>query len=100
MTDNQAVMDDKTLYIAIKARLEKADVEIAAQNWESANGLVKQALAELGDRYSSPSLRDDSGMSLVIAEVQEKKEGKLDSAVHLRRDILAERLERLRSKIR
>jgi len=99
MSNNQIVMDDKTLYITIKVQLEKADAEITAQNWEAANKLLKQALVELGDRYTRSDTIDDSGMKLIAAELQER-EGKPDNAAHVRRRILAERLEMLRSKIK
>jgi len=98
-TEGQAIMDDKTLYMAISVQLEKIDAEIAAQNWKVASELLKQALAELGNRYTRSDTIDDSGMGLIAAELQER-EGKPDNAAHVRRRILAERLEMLRSKIK
>ena len=97
--EGQAIMNDKKLFMTISAQLEKIDAEIAAQNWEAANKLLKQALAELGDRYTRSDTIDDSGMKLIAAELQER-EGRLDNAAHVRRRILAERLEMLRSKIK
>ena len=99
MSNNQIVMNDKTLYTVIKAQLEKADVEIAAQNWEVANKIIKQAMGELGDHYYCPEIEDDTGLKLIEADIFEK-EGKLDNAVRARRRILASRLEMLRSKIK
>jgi len=99
MSNNHVVMDDKTLYITIKAQLEKADAEIAVQNWEAANKLIKQALDELGDRYYCLEVEDDTGLKLIAADNQEKG-GRPDNAAHVRRSMLAERLEMLRSKIK
>jgi hypothetical protein len=90
-------MEDRLCLMVIDAQLTKADAEIAAQNWETANKLLKQALAELGDRYVCPDVIDDTGMKLMAADLQEK-EGKLDNAAHVRRRMLADRLEMLRSK--
>jgi len=90
-------MDNKTLVITIQIRLEKADAEMAAQNWKEANKLLKQALVELGDRYVRSDTIDDSGMKLIDADILEE-EGKIDRAARVRRRILAERLEMLKSK--
>ncbi|MDR2881503.1 MAG: hypothetical protein LBV29_06345 [Azoarcus sp.] len=98
MSGDQPIVDDKTLFISIKAQLEKVDTEIAAQNWEAASRLIRQALAELGDRYTRSDTIDDSDMKLIAADIQEK-EGRLDNAANVRRRILAGRLEMLRSKI-
>jgi hypothetical protein len=99
MSNNQAILDDETLFITAKAQLEKADAEIAAQNWEAANKLIKQALAEVGDRYVRSDTIDETGMKLIAADSQEK-EGRLDNAVRVRRKMLASRLEMLGRKIR
>ena len=97
-TEEQNIMDDKTLFMTITVQLKKADAEIAAQNWETANELIKQALTELDDRYVRSDVIDDSGMKLIAANIQER-EGKLDNAVRSRRRTLAGRLELLKSKI-
>jgi len=56
-------------------------------------------LVELGDRYTRSDTIDDSGMKLIAADNQEKG-GSPDNAAHVRRRILAERLEMLKSKIK
>ena len=89
--------DDKTLLKEIHAQLEKADAAIAAQHWEGADKLIRQALAELGDRYVCPGTLDETGMKLIAADLQER-EGKLDEAVRMRRKMLVARLEMLRGK--
>ena len=98
MIDNQTV-DDKTLFIRIQAQLEKADVVIKTQNWEEANKLLKQALDELGSRYLIENSRDNSGYRLAIDADRPEREGRLDAAAHVRRRILADRLESLRRKM-
>jgi hypothetical protein len=100
INNNQNNMDDKTLFAKIKVLIEKADTERLAQNWKEANELLKQALAELGYRYMRENLRDDSGYRLVAADIQEFVEGKLDSAVRERRNVLVERLKLLERKIK
>ena len=90
-------LDDNALLNVINAQLEKVDVEIAAQNWEAADTLIKYALAELGDRYVCPDAIDETGMKLIAANLQER-EGRLDNAVRVRRNMLAARLEMFRSK--
>jgi len=90
-------MNDKNLFMTISAQLEKIDAKITTQNWEAANKLLKQALAELGDRYTRSDTIDDSDMKLIAADIQER-EGRPDNAAHVRRRILAERLELLGSK--
>jgi len=92
--------DDKTLLLTTEAQLEKADAEMAVQNWEATNKLLKQALDKLGNRYicAGHNVIDESGMKLIAADIQEK-EGKLDNAAHVRRRILIIRLEKLRIKI-
>jgi hypothetical protein len=89
--------EDKTLLKVLHAQLEKADAAIAAQLWEAADELIRQALAELGDRYVCPGTIDETGMKLIAADLQER-EGKLDEAVRVRRKMLVARLEMLRGK--
>ena len=95
----QNATDNKTLLATIQAQLEKADAEITAQSWEAANKRLKTALNDLGGRYYDPKVIDDSSLKLSAACIREN-EGKLDNAVRVRRRILAERLDLLRSKIR
>jgi hypothetical protein len=92
MSDKQIIIDNATLFKIIKASLEKADAEIAAQNWETANELLKHTLAELDDRYVCLGAIDETGMKLITADLQER-EGKLDNAARVRRKMLAARLE-------
>jgi len=99
MADNLPAMDDKTLFIEIQARLEKADIEIKAQNWKAANELLLQAVAELGTRYRSFNTSDTSNLRFIAATNLEV-EGKLDEAARERRGVIAERLEIFRRKIR
>jgi len=87
------------LHEKLTLQLEKIDAEIAVQNWEEANQQLKQALAELGDRYVCDDTIDDSDMKLLAADLQEK-EGKSNNAATVRRRILAERLEMLKRKTR
>jgi len=89
--------DDKTLLATLQAKLEKADAEIAKQDWKAANELLNEALTDLGNRYYDPNVIDDSGMHLVAANMQEK-EGKPDNAARNRRRILDSRMEMLREK--
>ena len=97
--DNQPILDDKTLFMEIKAQLEKADAETKAQNWKAALEALKQALAELGTRYTDDHrTHDESNRRLFLASIHEK-EGKLDEAVNVRLQILAERLEMLKNKL-
>jgi len=98
MVYDQPVKDDKTLLIEIQTLLEKADAEIETKNWKLADDLLKQALAELSDRYLSFNMREDSGIRLVEAMIYEE-EGKLGDAVQKRRIAVAERLEMLIKKI-
>ena len=88
---------DQMLLTNLTLQLEKADADIAAQNWEAANQQLTQALAELGSRYALPHTIDESGMKLIAANLQEK-EGKPDNAARVRRKIFAERLEMFKSK--
>ena len=94
---NQIIIDDKTLLKVIHAQLENADAAIAAQHWEGADKLIRQALAELGDRYVCPGTIDETDMKLIAADLRER-EGKFDNAVRVRRKMLAARLEMLRGK--
>lgn len=98
MVYDQPRKDDKTLLIEIQVQLEKTDAEIEAKSWKVADEFLKQALAELSDRYLSFDIRDDSGISLVEAMIYEE-EGKLEDAVQKRRIAVAERLEMFKSKI-
>ena len=96
--EEETILDDKTLLMAIEAQMEKADAEIAEQNWETANQILQKALAELGRRYYRSDIIDDSGMRIIATDLLEK-EGKLGDAARGRRETLAVRLERFRSKI-
>jgi len=99
MCASPLVKEDKMLHEKLTLQLEKIDAEIAVQNWEEANQQLKQALAELGDRYVCDDTIDDSDMKLLAADLQEK-EGKSNNAATVRRRILAERLDMLKRKIR
>ena len=96
MSDNQIILDDKTLFIKIQEQFEKANSERLVENLEAANKLLKQALDELGNRYAREA--DESGDSIIKANSLER-EGKLNEAVYLRRFVLEYRLEQFRIKM-
>jgi hypothetical protein len=74
--------------------VKQAEHAFARENWLEANRLLKGGLQAIGDRYASADTIDDTGMKLVLADVEEQK-GKLETAAHLRLGVLKARLSML-----
>lgn len=81
----------------ITSTLRGADHAIELSQWAAANVLLKRGLAEMGDRYARATTIDDSGMKLVLADMEDQK-GNPQAASAIRRRVLAERLSQLREK--
>ncbi|MCL2716505.1 MAG: hypothetical protein FWD68_18550 [Alphaproteobacteria bacterium] len=91
------VRDDKTLLATIQTQLDRADTEIARRDFENANNTLNAELGELGNRYSDPRVIDDSGMKLIVARDHDRN-GRLEDAARIRRNILNIRLHLLRDR--
>ena len=78
-------------------RLRQVDEKIAAQDWVSANALIKKGFEVFGNCYFSPQLLDDTGMVLVMAAFNERNDP--GQAVLTRRNVLKDRYTLLQEKI-
>ena len=75
-----------------------ADERIAIRDFEKANSYLKEGLFLLGDSYAVSDILDDTGIKLVLADLDEKK-GEIENAVYIRRRMLSARLEIFKKKI-
>ena len=62
-------------YRSISGLLDAGNAKLATGDSTAADALFEQGLAELGDRYGSPDVIDDSGMKLSLYRHQQKTEG-------------------------
>lgn len=96
----------------IERILQLSDIKIQNQDWAEANILIKQGLDLLEYKYSTPSrhshsnneetlqvVLDDSEVYETLALIKEK-EGDFESAIKIKRDLLKDRNEMLKEKIR
>ena len=74
------------------AQLKLADKAVERRNFGGADAALDAALRAIGKRYASPTTNDDTGMHLVLADVQRRK-GKLKQAITPKRRVLVERME-------
>jgi hypothetical protein len=58
--------------------------------FETANSLLDDAVALIGDRYLRPNMIDDTGMKLALAKAEAKK-GNLETAVALKKSVVESR---------
>jgi hypothetical protein len=87
----QAMNNNEALATETEAIIDVADRAIEKQEWSSANELLKHGLDRLGNSYFSPGTIYDTSMKLLAAKVQERQ-GEVQNAVRVRRQILSERL--------
>jgi hypothetical protein len=94
-----AAIDKKALVDKVENCIDLATQAIEQKRWEQANTYLKNGLALLGDHYSDPKKPsiDDSGMHLLVADMQEK-EGNLENAARNRLRFLKGRLEIFKAK--
>jgi len=74
-----------------KASLADAELLIAGSNYKEANRVLDIGLSALGYSYASPSVDDDTGLKLAAA-LSEERAGHLDTAAHMRANVLRTRL--------
>ena len=90
-TDQAVLTQVQALVPLIQAASERAD-------WPQANTLLKQAFEQLGERYQSPDVIDETGMRLVLADAQERA-GAWPAATSIRSRMLETRLQMLQRKL-
>jgi hypothetical protein len=95
---SKTMKTDEVLAKETEVTLESAEKAIEKQDWPAANVLLQQGLTDLGNRYLTADIIDETGMKLMVAEVEEKK-GSLSTAAGIRRGVLSSRLSLLRQKI-
>ena len=71
--------------------LRKADGALARREARAANANLDAALKTLGSAYRRPTMMDDTGMHLLVAQ-SHQRQGKLTQAARLKRRVLVERL--------
>lgn len=97
-TDGDVNRDLNNLITTIKSILVNADDDMQLQAWHKANILLKKGLTDLGGRYLSKNIIDDTGARLIIAKGHENR-GELENAAKIRHSILNSRLNLLRDKL-
>ena len=78
------------------AEIATADQLLTQKNARQAAQVLDKALQILGNRYVDSRYIDDTGMYLIVAQLQQDK-GKFAQAAAIRRDVLAERLRLCRT---
>ncbi len=88
---------DEALANQAEALLRAADEAIARQDWTGAGRHLDEGLQLVAERYLSPDAIDSSGRTLVLAGLEEAQ-GRMASAIGLRRSVLHSRTVQLREK--
>lgn len=91
MTDKQLISRDISNYI------DSAGTAMNRKDWQAANGILKQGLSAMGDRYMSPEVIDGTGQKLTLAQAEESA-GNLEMATNIRLRMLVNRFEMFKEK--
>lgn len=71
------------------------EAQLQKHHYLMAIKLFDRGIEQIGDRYLSPNLSDDTGLKLMLSE-SVQQEGHLSQAAHLRRGVLSSRLSVLK----
>jgi hypothetical protein len=66
------IMNNQELLTYLLDSRKKASDLISAQEWKKAFDLMNRALEELGNKYRTPNLRDDTGNRIALAQALPK----------------------------
>lgn len=78
--------------VVIDNLLKQGNELIIKKDFQQAMIVFNEGIKQIGDSYLSNNIEDDTGMKLILANVEEKK-GNLERAVYLKRNVLESRIQ-------
>lgn len=80
----------------IESHLAQIDLHIDNKEFNEAIAILNDDINAIADSYISENILDSTGMKLVLANAEEAK-GNLETATHLKRNILNTRIDIFRN---
>jgi hypothetical protein len=89
---------DRSVLNEVEALVRQSSDARIRGDWLTVNALLKHALVQLGGRYQSRDVVDDTGARLILADTR-VVEGDLRSAADMRLSVVAIRMDMLRNAL-